>query len=305
MLEFPNDFFEDEVRDDFFVSSTMKRYWAGCLDIVKQIELICKRHDIQYYADWGTLLGAIRHKGFIPWDDDMDICVKRPDYERLIKYLEVELPPDYTVYTPFNNPKHPQFFAGVRNGKKFQCNKERINKFYGIPFVATIDIFPLDYLPRDKELADVIKDLFIIIWNVVDLIQKNATTEEIESAVCTVEEVLNVQINRCGNIRTEMWKLANQLVSSFTEEESDYLVPWCYYVNNNERIFEKKWFDKAIELPFEMYTLPVPIEYEKVVGVLFKNWKTPVKGGQAHDYPCFKNQIQMMRDWVEENVPKG
>ena len=59
------------------------------LEIMDYIDKICKKYDIKYYIFWGSLLGAIRHKGFIPWDDDIDIWMPRPDYEALLKYFEI------------------------------------------------------------------------------------------------------------------------------------------------------------------------------------------------------------------------
>lgn len=63
---FHNSFFEDEIRDGFFVPSEMKRAWAAELEVLSEIDKICKKHNIKYFADWETLLAAVRHEGFIP-----------------------------------------------------------------------------------------------------------------------------------------------------------------------------------------------------------------------------------------------
>ena len=73
MLQFPDGYFEDEIRDGFYVPSMIKRAWATELDVLCEVDRICRKYDIKYYAEWGTLLGAVRHAGFIPWDDDLDI----------------------------------------------------------------------------------------------------------------------------------------------------------------------------------------------------------------------------------------
>ncbi|MDO5402264.1 MAG: LicD family protein, partial [Eubacteriales bacterium] len=72
-MEFPKSYFEDEVRDGFYVPAMMKRAWAAQLQVLEDVDKVCRDNDIQYFAEWGTLLGAVRHHGFIPWDDDMDI----------------------------------------------------------------------------------------------------------------------------------------------------------------------------------------------------------------------------------------
>ena len=85
-MRVPDNFLEGEIRNSFYVESMMKKVWAAQLEVLHEIDRICKKHNITYFADWGTLLGAVRHKGFIPWDDDMDITMKRQDY---IKFCEV------------------------------------------------------------------------------------------------------------------------------------------------------------------------------------------------------------------------
>ena len=82
--EIPADFFMPEVREGFYVSPVMKRFWAGQIAVLSEIDKICQKNDITWFADCGTLLGAVRHGGYIPWDDDLDIMMLRHDYERFI-----------------------------------------------------------------------------------------------------------------------------------------------------------------------------------------------------------------------------
>ncbi|MBQ3787039.1 MAG: LicD family protein, partial [Lachnospiraceae bacterium] len=86
------EFFRDEVRNGFYIPTAIKQAWACILDVLKEIDDICRRHDIRYFADWGTLLGTVRHGGFIPWDDDLDICMLRDDYVRFRQVADAELP---------------------------------------------------------------------------------------------------------------------------------------------------------------------------------------------------------------------
>ena len=77
---FDESYFEDEIRDGFYIPSMIKRSWAVALDVLSEVDRICQKYDIKYYAEWGTLLGAVRHAGFVPWDDDLDIAMQRNDY---------------------------------------------------------------------------------------------------------------------------------------------------------------------------------------------------------------------------------
>ena len=92
-----SEFFKEEIREGFTVSAEMKKVWAVEMKVLSFVISVCKKYDIPYFADYGTLLGTVRHKGFIPWDDDIDICLKRSDYMRLIEAFKKENNTDYVL----------------------------------------------------------------------------------------------------------------------------------------------------------------------------------------------------------------
>ena len=92
MAIFPPNYFQGEIRDDFYTEPMMKCAWAAEIEVLEVVAEICNRHNIQYFADYGTLLGAVRHKGFIPWDDDIENSMFRSEYERFLKIAPAELP---------------------------------------------------------------------------------------------------------------------------------------------------------------------------------------------------------------------
>ncbi len=302
ILSFPEEFYRAEEREGFYINETMKRYWACLLDMVTVIDRTCKKHNIPYYAAYGSILGTVRHQGFIPWDDDIDIMLKRPDYERLMKVLPQELPEGWRLSNSFNNEAHKQFFAGFSNGKEMNLSKEHLAQYHQCPFVATMDIFPLDYLPRDPQEAEVVKSLFVVIWQVVELITaENPDEEAIEAAVRDVEEYCGVEVDRSKPLRSQMWRLANQLVMSYQEEEGDYLVQWCSYINRKGNYkFEKSWFDTVEYLPYENIMMPLPGGYEEILKLTYGDWQKPVRFSGAHNYPVFKKQLEFLKKKVAE-----
>ena len=125
-MNFEHEFFEDEVRDGFFVPAEIKHAWAAELEVLSEVDRICKKYNINYYADWGTLLATVRHEGFIPWDDDLDIVMKREDYKKFLEVAPDEMLPGYLVY---NYSNHDDFWLFLASFMSFHILQELIYLF--------------------------------------------------------------------------------------------------------------------------------------------------------------------------------
>ncbi|MCR5126904.1 MAG: LicD family protein, partial [Lachnospiraceae bacterium] len=153
-MRFSKEFFYDEVREGFYISGMMKRVWAAQMEVLAEVDAVCKRHGIKWFADCGTLLGAVRHGGYIPWDDDLDICMLRDDYQKFHRYASEELPDGYDVFT-FENEEYWQMITRVVNQKRFGFEEEQMKKYHDCPFAVGIDIFVLDYVSPDPDQEEV------------------------------------------------------------------------------------------------------------------------------------------------------
>ena len=117
-------------------------------DILKVFDAFCKEHNIRYYFAYGTLLGAIRYKKFIPWDDDVDVLVPREDYERLIAIYN-----DSEKYRLFSSERDANFLFPFAKLCDMTTRKIEGNQFNGVELGVDIDIFPLDYWDNNLEKA--------------------------------------------------------------------------------------------------------------------------------------------------------
>ena len=106
------------------------------------LKSICQKYDLKYYLASGTLLGAVKYQGFIPWDDDIDVFLIRDDYERLLKILETEDNADFMVLTCYNTKDYYYPYAKLVNKHTKVIDNARNIKKLGV----FIDVFPLDYL---------------------------------------------------------------------------------------------------------------------------------------------------------------
>ena len=121
--------------------SLLRRQQLRMLDILLEVDRICKKHGIQYWLSSGTLIGAVRHKGFIPWDDDLDIEMLWPDYKRLMRVLPVELPQTMALQTTGTDPNYFFFYAKVRDRRSHLEESNRYDRVWREQGIY-IDIFP-------------------------------------------------------------------------------------------------------------------------------------------------------------------
>lgn len=120
------------------------------LEILKEVDRICRRHKIRYFAIGGTALGAVRHHGFIPWDDDIDIAMPRKDYKHFLTVAEKELPKTYFIQNFYTEPDTPFYFTKIR--KKDTQFVEYYLRDAKIHQGIFIDIFPFDHVPTASVL---------------------------------------------------------------------------------------------------------------------------------------------------------
>lgn len=291
MLKIEDSFFQDEVREGFLVEEKMKRAWAVEMDVLSEIIRVCEKYNLTYYADWGTLLGTVRHHGFIPWDDDMDIALKRADYNKLLAVLPKELPEGFVVSSFYTDPTHCQPISAVMNTKTIITDPEIRKRFYGCPYIVGVDIVALDYLPREEELLQLQLSMYSMVYSAAREFDAYKASGEIEGYLAQIEELCNVKIRRDGTERNQLWRLSDSIAAMFTEEESDDLawMPRLICSDPNFRL-KKEWYQDVISMPFEQMKLHVPVGYDSILTTMYGDYRTPINRSGGHDYPFYKKQ---------------
>lgn len=291
-MQFPKSYFEDEVRDGYYVPSLMKSAWAAQLEILGDIDRVCKKYGLQYFAEWGTLLGAVRHSGFVPWDDDMDICMKRKDYDIFNKVAPKEMAEWYS----FLNFEHSDdqeytcddFLTRLYNGNRIRIDKPFLDKFHGFPYVAGMDIFPLDYVAPTQKEDEMQCEQIKVLSTLAQAINVFEPAER-EEYLRQVEETYDVKFDRDKSLRVQLYMLADRICGMYQENESDCLASMALRTIRDYKV-PKEYYDDVIWMPFETTQIPVPVGYDGILKIKYGDYMKPVRDGGAHEYPFYKKQ---------------
>ncbi|MCR4746673.1 MAG: LicD family protein [Lachnospiraceae bacterium] len=298
-LDFPKEWFHDEVRDGFYVDGLMKCFWAAYLEVFNEIEAVCDRHGLKIFADCGTLLGAVRHKGFIPWDDDLDFAMLRDDYIKFKKYAAEELPEGYIV-TDYHELDNDLLITWVANSRDVNLDEEWLKKYHGFPYPVGIDIFPLDFISPNSEEEDLRKLIAKAVYDSGSAEKdENTTPEDIEEVIRTVEELTGAVIDRNRSLRIQIYELTEQLYSLYGREGAEELALMHYWTKDNSHKYNIHLFDDIIRIPFEKFTLPAPARYDEVLKIEYGDYMRIVRGGAAHDYPAYSTYEKQIAAGIE------
>ena len=293
---FVRNLFRDEVRDGFFVDAQRKRLWNIQLNLVAEVARICKKHSIRWFAFAGTLLGAARHKGFIPWDDDVDISMLRPDYEKFKRVLPTEIRPPFFVdswqnyklesenlpdenlqlVTQKQRQEHPKWWPfwpiiKIRDSRTTMIQwPERRHVHQGV----WIDIFPFDAVPPFSEkkpaaIFEAAKELLYAIVLPGTLIQALKENLPLILSRKDLERFLNLPHNQKA-AEFDAFLSKNFLPSEFVGQ-----VRWNCNLIKQKIAYALKDFDETIYLPFEQTELPAPKGYENCLTAQYGDWRTP------------------------------
>lgn len=305
-MKFDSSYFQGEVREDFYIKPMMKKAWAAQLKVLEEIDKICKRHNIEYYAEWGTLLGAVRHHGYIPWDDDLDIGMTRPNYVRFLSVAQKELPEGYQVMNVMNNPSHKELLTRVVNSPAINTDPKFLNEFYGCPYVIGIDIFPSDYLPKSKQ-EETIQLALLAAVNRLGREWNNSNSEECLSedekwdCVREIEEYCNYKFTDDMPIQQQLLILSDRICAMYWDTDADEITLMTMLTGDSSYRLPVSCYESFIEVPFENTTIPIPVGYEKILILRYgKDYMTPVKAWGTHTYPYFKDQQQILFNLYKE-----
>lgn len=274
---FQKAFFDEEWRSEFLVSKDRKKIWSVELDLLSQFDWVCKKYGLTYFLFVGSLLGAVRHKGFVPWDDDIDLAMPRADYEKMLT-LSNEFSEPYFLQSPWTDPGYYYSFAKLRNSRTSFVSKQfRYEKFnQGI----MIDFHPIDVWCPDENGEAIYLEISHLAYD-NSTYMRRLNPELSESDLQRVREYNGTDpLVACNKMR--------ELGMSFVGKASDYVCRNTIGVYGYRRnLFRAEDFASTLEWEFEDRKVPIPVGYDSILKNLYGDYMhlPPVeKRGQWHSF---------------------
>lgn len=278
-----NDFLSEEERCGFIVSAQMKKVWAVELDLLERFEDVCQRHGLRYFASGGTLLGAVRHKGYIPWDDDIDIMMMRDDYEKLLAIADEEFTAPYFFQTAWNDRNYSRGHAQLRNSNTTAVLPWE-QGHYTFNQGIFIDIFPTDAVPDDEALRQK-QCRRIQFWEKwLGITVRYATNPNKTFIKSVIRAAASLVPYRFFYNRFE--KACMQYNGQDTKR-----VGLLSFMPQNDRLqFPTQAFSGVQTVPFEHTTIDIPVGYDALLSHQYGDYMTMKKENSYHSGVIFDTE---------------
>ena len=234
-------------------SDSLRKLQLIELKILLEIKRVCETNNIKYFLIGGTLLGAVRHNGFIPWDDDIDIGMMRDEYKRFLEVFPLSKGDEYTLETTETDSGHAYLYGKVRlSGTTFQEERNKnVLENQGI----WVDVFPFDNIPNSRVKQSLHKLIFSF-FEVSTLRKYKYYDGKPKTVKGNIFNYICICLSKFAG-RDSLLSNREKIIQKYNSESTEYIINWPF------KAAKREYFNELTELPFETVLFPVPKMYHE------------------------------------------
>ena len=271
-------FLEPETRDGYYIDADTKAVWRKMLDILEVFSGICDKYGLKWTMEAGSLIGAMRHHGFVPWDDDIDVSMPRRDYDRLMSVLPRELPEGLFMQTSETDPECFRAIMRICDSRTAAIIPSLAKEHRRLNMGIFIDILPVDAVPDSVWVRKLLGIQKIVI--VVTLVRRfKRSVRNFKDVVYNALAMVVYGIFG-GRVLSRLRDMPYRLLAR--GRRRTWMLHPAHMGFKEKFRRQPEWYEEFIEVPFEYLSVKVSKEYDAILTQQFGDWRTPVKGGAYH-----------------------
>ena len=267
----------------FVPTNELLRVHDILLDLFKEFKRVCEKYNLKYLANGGTLIGAARHHGFIPWDDDMDISMMYDDYVKLLKLPAGEFQYPYYLQSYISDEMAEISAARLRNSGTTGCTKWEFDnlKIASHNKGIFVDIFPLFSVSAKEAVRNNQKKELDILWRAIrgwnaKVGKENGFSTPYDQYIPDWDAFKNDF--SISQVKQRYMDACNGIIG-----EGELIGMTSFRTHSEKLMWPKEWFEDVIEIPFEDTTISCPRMYDEILTKTYGDWRTPVYNSSIHE----------------------
>lgn len=263
--------------NDDTIDYGLRPLWDSLLDIYREFRAVCNQYGLRHWVAFGTALGAVRHHGFIPWDDDFDVMMPRKDYETFMRIAQSELPSYLRVINWKNTNGYKWLFGKVQDTRKDRLNMLEVKLGRVLPQGVYIDVFACDGYPASKisRMLHTLNGIMICARREYCLCPINKRSRSRRKIMIIIGALLGARFKNIQNLRGFV-QLNENRVRSYDYETSGCVITSGvrYSLGLKGTVYPRNIFSSGtLELAFENITVPILGEWGKYLEIEFGDWR--------------------------------